>query len=104
MTEEPPGAPAGLAGDDADRVEPLRRFAAEHGGSATAVVSYLGRRGARIVAVAADGALGDAVVSSVEAGGLVCAAAGIEVADGWDRELSAAVRFTTAERRRMGGT
>ena len=100
MTEDAPGP----AADDAARIEPLRRFASEHGGSATAVISYLGRRGARIVVVAADGAFGDAVVSSVEAGQQVCAAAGIDVADDWDRELSSAIRFTTAERRRMGGT
>ena len=57
----------GLTGaDDAAQVEPLAPLRAEHGGSATAVISYLGRRGARIVAVAADGAFGDAVVSSVD--------------------------------------
>jgi hypothetical protein len=92
-----------LAADDAEAVEPLRRFAREHG-SATAVVTYLGRRGARIVAVGADGAFGDAVVSSVAAGHLVCAEAGIDVSDEWTRELSDAIRFTAAERRRMGGS
>ena len=95
---------AELPSDDQEQIEPLRRFAREHGGSATAVVTYLGRRGARIVAVGADGAFGDAVVSSVAAGQLVCAEAGIDVSDEWTRELSDAIRFTAAERRRMGGS
>ena len=99
-----PDDAAGLTGTERETIDSLRRFVRAHGGSGTAVVSYLGRPGARIVVIAADGAFGDAVVRSIDVGRAICEVAGIDVADGWTRELSSAVRFTTAERRRMGGT
>jgi len=68
------------------------------------VVSYLGRSGARVVVVAGDGAFGDAIVTGVEAGAAVCEQAGIAVADGWDRELSARITPSPADRARMAGT
>lgn len=83
----------------------LRAFLDAHGGAGSAVVSAIGRRGARIVVVAqADGAWADAVVDSVPEAVAVCAAAGIEVADEWTRELSARVTVSDADRRRMAGT
>jgi hypothetical protein len=98
------GADGALTAADEAKVGELRRFVTDHGGSGTAVVSYIGRAGARIVVVASDGAFGDAVVSGVEAGVRVCEHAGIPVADEWDRELSAAIRPSAADRRRMAGT
>jgi hypothetical protein len=99
-----PGEDGELTAADAAKVGELRRFVEQHGGSGTAVISYLGRVGARIVVVGADGAFGDAVVSGVEAGAKVCERAGIPVAGEWDRELSAALRPSAEDRRRMAGT
>ncbi len=93
-----------LTAADEAKVNELRRFVAGHGGPGTAVISYIGRVGARIVVVAGDGAFGDAVVSGIEAGVRVCERAGIPVAEGWDRELSAAIAPSAADRRRMAGT
>ncbi len=93
-----------LSSADTAKVGELRAFVARHGGGGTAVISYVGRVGARIVVVAGDGAFGDAVVSSVDAGTEVCRQAGIPVADEWDRELSAAIRPSADDRRRMAGT
>ena len=93
-----------LSRSDALAVARLREFLAGHAGSGTAVINYLGRPGARIVVVADDGAFGDAVVSGVIAAAEVCRQAGIPVADGWDRELSAKISPSPADRRRMAGT
>lgn len=103
-----PGSPedASVRGLDGGPVAPrLRSFLDAHGGAGTAVVNALGRRGARIVVVAqADGAWADAVVNSMPDAVAVCAAAGIEVADEWTRELSGRVSVSDADRRRMAGT
>ena len=93
-----------LSPQDQEQVGRLRAFVTEHSGPTTAVISYLGRSGARIVVVAGDGAFGDAIVSGFEAGAAVCEQAGIPVADGWDRELSARITPSPADRERMAGT
>lgn len=68
-------------------MDPLRGFAAKHGG-ASAVVEYLGRRGARIVLVGDDGTWGDQVVpEGVDAAKAAVEAAGVTLVDGWPREL-----------------
>jgi hypothetical protein len=95
MTSEKPAASAPV-------VAALKSFAAAHGGSATAVVEYLGRRGARIVVVGADGRWGDLVVEDVESGRAACEAAGVELVDGWGRELADSVRSTGYEWGLMG--
>jgi hypothetical protein len=95
---------SGLAGSDAAQVGRLRDFLAGHHGDGVAVISYLGRVGARIVVVADDGAYGDAVASSVELATEICSQAGIPVADGWTRELSAKIAPSPEDRRRMAGT
>ena len=97
-------ASSALAGSDAAQVGRLRDFLSEHDGHGVAVISYIGRVGARIVVVADDGAYGDAVASSVVAATEICAQAGISVADGWTRELSAKISPSAADRRRMAGT
>ncbi|HWH01450.1 MAG TPA: hypothetical protein VNV66_19545 [Pilimelia sp.] len=73
------GAPTGL-------VAGIRSFAAEHGG-ATAVVEYVGRRGARIVLVGADGAWGDQFADGTDVAREACQTAGVEVRNEWEREL-----------------
>ena len=95
---------AELSSREKEQVGRLRAFVTAHGGPATAVIDYLGRSGARIVVVAGDGAFGDAIVSGIEAGAAVCERAGIPVADGWDRELSAQITPSPADRQRMAGT
>jgi DNA-binding LacI/PurR family transcriptional regulator len=80
----------------------LKAFATDHGGSATAVVSHLGRRGARIVLVGADGTWGDAVAADMEAARSACEAAGVPVAGAWERELAEAVKTSGYEWGLMG--
>jgi hypothetical protein len=104
VVTEPAAPAAGLTGSDAAQVGRLREFVAAHGGAGTAVISYLGRVGARIVVVAEDGAFGDALATSVEAGAEICRQAAIPVADGWNRELSAKITPSAEDRRRMAGT
>ena len=82
----------------------LRSFVSAHGGSGEAVVESIGRVGFRIVVVAADGAYCDAIAPSAEVAAQVCEQAGIAVADGWTRELTATVSPSPADRRRMAGT
>ncbi len=81
----------------------LRSFVAEHGGPGTAVIAYLGRPGARIVVVAADGSFADAVVPSMDEATAVCEAAGVPVG-AWDRELTSLITVRHADRVRMAGT
>lgn len=80
----------------------LREFEAERG-EATAVINYLGNARVRIVAIAADGTFGDAVVPSVAEAEEVCQRAGVDVGS-WDRETSAKVAISPADRRKMAGT
>ena len=108
MTDAAPsaGQPAAgaLTGSDAVQVGRLREFVAGHTGHGVAVIAYLGRVGARIVVVADDGAFGDALASGVDTAAEICAQAGIPVADGWNRELSAKVAPSPQDRVRMAGT
>jgi hypothetical protein len=68
-------------------VASIKEFAAEHSGT-KAVIEYLGRRGARIVLVGADGAgWGDLVTPSIETARAACEQAGVTVDNGWEREL-----------------
>ena len=101
---EPDVEPAVLTGSDAAQVKRLSEFVAGHGGSGIAVINYLGRVGARIVVIADDGAFGDAVASGMTVAAQICQQAGIRVADGWNRELSAKIAPSPEDRRRMAGT
>ncbi|ANZ39258.1 hypothetical protein BBK82_27560 [Lentzea guizhouensis] len=66
-----------------------------------AVVEPIGRAGARIVLVGADGAMGDVITGDVEsATTAVEAAEGVEQAE-WDRETIAATKIGSAHRRKM---
>ncbi|MCG8924840.1 hypothetical protein [Lentzea sp. CC55] len=79
-------------------------FVKAHGKPGTAVkavVEPIGRAGARIVLVGADGAMGDIVTENVEsATAAVEAAADVEAAE-WDRETTAATKIGPAHRRKM---
>ncbi|WBB80139.1 hypothetical protein O7606_01730 [Micromonospora sp. WMMD882] len=75
----PRPAPDGL-------VSALKAFADSHGG-ATAVVEYVGKRGARIVLVGADGVWADQFAGDTDVARQACAQAGVTVENAWEREL-----------------
>ncbi|WP_235022743.1 hypothetical protein [Amycolatopsis alkalitolerans] len=78
-----------------------RGFVAGHGKPAKAVVESIGRAGARVVLVGADGALGDVIVPSAATGAaLVEAVEHLEPAE-WDAATVAAVKIGAEHRRRM---
>ena len=104
MSQVADGSASGLAGTDAAQVGRLRDFRSGHDGTTVAVINYIGRVGARIVVIADDGAFGDAVASGVTAATEICSQAGIPVADGWNRELSAKITPSPEDRQRMAGT
>ncbi|WP_236791197.1 hypothetical protein [Amycolatopsis sp. GM8] len=80
-----------------------RRFVAEHGTPAKAVVENIGRAGARVVLVGADGALGDVIVPGPETGAaLVEAVEDLEPAE-WDAATVGAVKIGAGHRHRMAG-
>lgn len=64
----------------------IKSFAAGHGG-ATAVIEYVGKRGARIVLVGKDGAWADQFADDTDTARQACAEAGVAVENGWEREL-----------------
>ncbi|WP_019926949.1 hypothetical protein [Nocardia sp. BMG111209] len=71
-------------------VAALRKFVAEHGGSATAVLQPTGRIGVRVTLVGADGVLGDQFAADLaEAKALVAAVPEVTETEEWGRELSA---------------
>lgn len=82
----------------------IAEFVKAHGKPDTAVravVEPIGRAGARIVLVGADGAMGDVMAKDVEsATSAVEAAAGVEQAE-WDRETTAGTKIGPAHRRKM---
>lgn len=80
-----------------------RKFVKAHGKPSRAVVENIGRAGARVVLVGADGALGDVVVPAVATGeALVEAVEGLEAAS-WDAETVKATKIGAAHRRKMAG-
>ena len=79
----------------------LKSFAAGHGG-ATAVIEYVGRRGARIVLVGQDGTWGDQFTDSTETARAACAKAGVTIENEWERELVEQMRPSNDLWRSMG--
>ncbi|GHH55665.1 hypothetical protein GCM10017774_72390 [Lentzea cavernae] len=82
----------------------IAEFVKAHGKPGTAVravVEPIGRAGARIVLVGADGAMGDVMAKDVEsATSAVEASDGVEQAE-WDRETTGATKIGPAHRRKM---
>src|SRR6476660_2031437 len=64
----------------------IRSFAEQHGG-ASAVVAYVGRRGARIVLVGEDGVWGDQFAPGNDVARAACAEAGVKTQNEGEREL-----------------
>ncbi|NYH77019.1 shikimate 5-dehydrogenase [Actinopolyspora biskrensis] len=84
-------------------VEAATRFVSGHGGSARAVVENLGRGGARIVLIGADGALGDVMVPDPATGeSVVEQVEGLDSSE-WDADTAAALTIGPGHRRRMAG-
>jgi hypothetical protein len=78
-------------------------FVARHGKPARAVVENIGRVGARVVLVGADGALGDVLVAGPGAGAaLVETVDDLEAAE-WDSETVKLAKIGPAHRRKMAG-
>src|SRR5215213_5792513 len=77
-------APSGL-------VAGLKSFAVGHGG-ATAVIEYVGRRGARIVLVGQDGTWGDQFAENTDQARAACEKAGVPLENEWERELTEQMR------------
>jgi hypothetical protein len=71
-------------------LESVKRFVADHGGSATAVLQPVGRAGVRVTLVGSDGVLGDRLVPDLAtARALAALVDGLSETGHWDRELSA---------------
>jgi len=80
-----------------------RKFVKAHGKPSRAVVENIGRAGARVVLVGADGALGDVVVPSVATGeALVEAVEDLSPAT-WDAETVKQTKIGPEHRRKMAG-
>lgn len=80
-----------------------RKFVKAHGKPSRAVVENVGRVGARVVLVGADGAMGDVVVPSVATGeALVEAVEDLEAAS-WDAETVQQAKIGPEHRRKMAG-
>ncbi|MGI8592353.1 MAG: hypothetical protein ACR2M5_15470 [Nakamurella sp.] len=97
-----PGS-TGTAAAVSEVADRFRSFIASHGGTGTALCNYLGRRGVRIVVVAADGRFADAVVDGMDVATACCDAAGMPIGT-WDRELTNRITVSAADRVRMAGT
>ncbi|QGK69737.1 hypothetical protein GIY23_09595 [Allosaccharopolyspora coralli] len=87
----------------AKAVARAKAFVDEHGGEGRAVVQNLGRTGARIVLIGADGAFGDVVVADVATGESVIEAVENLTASEWDAQTTAALTIGPAHRKKMAG-
>lgn len=82
----------------------VAKFVAEHGGSGTAVLQYIGTQGVRVTLVGSDGILGDRVVADMAtAKALVERVDGLAETDEWDRELGSIVTPTASHWDKMAG-
>jgi hypothetical protein len=93
MTLNPPASGTLVSG--------LKSFAGDHGG-ATAVIEYVGRRGARIVLVGTDGVWADQFADSTDVARNACEEAGVAVDNTWERELIEQMRPSNDLWRSMG--
>lgn len=87
----------------AKQLAAARKFVAEHGKPVKGVVENIGRAGARVVLVGADGALGDVIVPGPATGeALLEAVEDLEPAQ-WDAATVGAVKIGAGHRHRMAG-
>lgn len=79
-------------------------FAAQHGGSAQAVLQPIGRMGVRITLVGEDGVLGDRVVKDLAtAHAVIDAVPAVTPTEEWDRELISKANPRTGHWAKMAG-
>ena len=78
-------------GSDTTLTAGIKSFATGHGG-ATAVIEYVGKRGARIVLVGQDGEWSDQFAEDTVIARQACENAGVEVQNEWERELMEQMR------------
>jgi hypothetical protein len=64
----------------------MKDFATAHDG-ASAVVEYVGKRGARIVLAGSDGASADLLAPATDVAREACRLAGVDLVNTWEREL-----------------
>ncbi len=85
-------------------VASIKKFVADEGGSAKAVIQPIGAAGVRITLVGGDGGiLGDRVVAdTATAHAVVDAVAGLEEAE-WDRDLTSVTTVSPSHYRKMAG-
>lgn len=76
-------------------VAAVKDFAVAHEGT-SATVEYVGKRGARIVLSAFDGASAEHVAPATDVAREVCREAGIAVLNTWEQELSDEIRAQAA--------
>jgi hypothetical protein len=76
--------PSGLVAD-------IEEFKEAHDG-ASAVIEYVGRRGARIVLVGEDGSWADQFAPATDVAREACTKAGVSILSSWERELSDQMR------------
>lgn len=69
----------------------IKDFAVAHPG-ASAVVEFLGKRGARIVLQGSDGASADEFAPATDVARNACREAGIDVVNTWEQELFEEIR------------
>ncbi|MEV4053384.1 hypothetical protein AB0J55_19515 [Amycolatopsis sp. NPDC049688] len=96
-TEETVAPPSGA------QLGAARKFVKAHGKPAKAVVENIGRAGARVVLVGADGALGDVVVPSVATGEALVEAVEDLAPATWDAETVKQAKIGPEHRRKMAG-
>src|SRR5918911_818055 len=83
--------PVMAQGSDTTLTAGIKNFAGQHGG-AKAVIEYVGKRGARIVLVGQDGEWSDQFAEGTDVARRACESAGVEVENGWERELMEQMR------------
>lgn len=102
MTETATSKPSASPEPSPSAVKAATAFVAAHGKPARAVVENVGRAGARVVLVGADGAMGDVVVPTPAAGqALVERVDGLTASEEWDRETVEATRIGAGHRAKM---
>ena len=94
-------SPTPSAGSIRELVAGIKAFASGHGG-ATAVIEYVGKRGARIVLVGQDGTWGDQFAEATDVARAACEKAGVTVENEWERELMEQIRPSNDLWRSMG--
>ncbi len=72
-------------------VTDIEEFKQAHDG-ATAVIEYVGRKGARIVLVGGDGSWGDQFAPATDVARKACTQAGVSIMSSWEREISDRMR------------